>query len=150
MESEALSCTFDFGEDALRIITPAYLMIDGEWQKFNALWDTGSDLCRLSRELFAKHSFEPAKPKLTHSHSGVDAEPSKACYCDLLLPNGAVFPHNGFLESDLSEEEFDIIIGMDVIIDGDMAISNYENHVVFTFRCPSQGKIDFKDNPTES
>lgn len=39
----------------------------------------------------------------------------------------------------------DIVIGMDVISQGDFAISNFEGKTIFTFRCPSVAKIDFKE-----
>jgi len=37
----------------------------------------------------------------------------------------------------------DVLIGMDIIARGDFAITNHGGNTVFTFRCPSDGKIDF-------
>ncbi len=39
----------------------------------------------------------------------------------------------------------DVLIGMDVINMGDLAISNFNNQTVFSFRMPSIEKIDFAE-----
>lgn len=41
-------------------------------------------------------------------------------------------------------DEFDFIIGMDVISMGDLAITNHEGTATFSFRVPSMERIDFQ------
>ena len=38
----------------------------------------------------------------------------------------------------------DVLIGMDIIGRGDLAISNYEGQTMLSFRVPSQGPIDLR------
>jgi len=38
----------------------------------------------------------------------------------------------------------DVVIGMDIISQGDFAVSNYGGKTQFTFRTPSAGHIDFR------
>jgi hypothetical protein len=47
----------------------------------------------------------------------------------------------------IDENDFDVIIGMDIITCGDFAISNYGRKTVVSFRIPSQNPpIDFRDS----
>ena len=41
----------------------------------------------------------------------------------------------------------DVLIGMDVITQGDLAITNYNGHTRFTFRAPPQPTLDFQTRP---
>ena len=43
------------------------------------------------------------------------------------------------------DESKDIIIGMDVISKGDLAVTNYEGKTVLSFREPSAGRVIFDD-----
>lgn len=47
------------------------------------------------------------------------------------------------VESSIRAQGFDVLIGMDIISQGDFCVSNYRGRTVFTFRIPSQGVIDF-------
>ena len=40
-------------------------------------------------------------------------------------------------------DEYDVVIGMDVICNGDMAITYKEDKTTFSFRIPSEKEIDF-------
>ena len=56
-------------------------------------------------------------------------------------------PNFGFLHISVTLGKLpkgsDVLIGMDIITQGDLAITNHNGFTVFTFRCPSDGKIDF-------
>lgn len=47
------------------------------------------------------------------------------------------------IEADNLGPDGDVLIGMDIITLGDFAVSTYEGRTAFTFRMPSQGRIDF-------
>lgn len=40
-------------------------------------------------------------------------------------------------------DEYDVVIGMDVICHGDLAITNKDDKTTFSFRIPSETEIDF-------
>ena len=60
---------------------------------------------------------------------------------DLYLPNGLIVRELLVALGDFAD--FDVLVGMDVITLGDLAVTNANGQTVFTFRVPSQGGIDF-------
>ena len=62
-------------------------------------------------------------------------------YIDLYLPNHVLIRELPVMEGQPSG--CDILIGMDVILKGDFAVSTFDNKTTFTFRVPSMKKIDF-------
>ena len=44
---------------------------------------------------------------------------------------------------EFDRDEYDVVIGMDVICKGDLAVTNYNNQTTFSFRIPSNEEIDF-------
>ena len=60
---------------------------------------------------------------------------------DLLLPNDVRVTDVAVTEADIPTT--DVLIGMDIIMLGDFAVSNFEGKTCFTFRIPSMRKIDF-------
>jgi hypothetical protein len=63
-------------------------------------------------------------------------------YVDMLLPNHlnitGIPVLKGILPGDI-----DVLIGMDIISQGDFAVTNVESRTVLSFRCPSLRTIDF-------
>lgn len=49
----------------------------------------------------------------------------------------------------IHEEKIDLLLGMDFIKGGDFAISEYDGTICFSFRYPSEGFIDFKEQEIE-
>lgn len=48
------------------------------------------------------------------------------------------------MDSEIGKQGIDVLIGMDIISNGDFAISNYEGRTQFSFRIPSQEHIEYK------
>ena len=44
---------------------------------------------------------------------------------------------------EFDSDEYDVVIGMDVICNGDFAITNQDDKTTFSFRIPSEVEIDF-------
>ena len=44
---------------------------------------------------------------------------------------------------EFDSDEYDVVIGMDVICNGDLAITNQDDKTTFSFRIPSVAEIDF-------
>ena len=57
------------------------------------------------------------------------------------LPTGDIITNIMAMEFDT--DEYDVVIGMDVICNGDMAITNKDDKTTFSFRIPSEQEIDF-------
>jgi hypothetical protein len=106
-----------------------------------ALWDTGSSTSSISKRL-AKHlafiSIEVCEVAGIH---GIDI--SNVYIADILLPNSVVM-HNIYVTEFFDNDAFDVIIGMDIITQGDFAISNETNNTTVSFRIPpGHPAIDF-------
>ncbi|MBK5203582.1 MAG: SEC-C domain-containing protein [Prolixibacteraceae bacterium] len=63
----------------------------------------------------------------------------------LLLPNNVSFRSVSVTECE-SLGAFDVLIGMDIIGNGDFAVSNLDGKTHMTFRLPSCENIDFVKN----
>lgn len=60
---------------------------------------------------------------------------------NVILPNRVRFLNLTVSEGDL--KGFDVLIGMDIMSQGDVAFSNYGKQSAFSFRLPSCGKTDY-------
>ncbi|MCR4849209.1 MAG: hypothetical protein K5920_10235 [Bacteroidales bacterium] len=58
------------------------------------------------------------------------------------LPTGDVVTN--VLASEFDGEDYDLIVGMDVIQNGDLAVTNFNDITTFSFRIPSKKAIDFE------
>ena len=65
-------------------------------------------------------------------------------YVDLIVPGEMIFKTLEVTEGEL--EDVDVLIGMDVISQGDFSISNGNNETVVAFRSPAGEPIKFESN----
>ena len=65
-------------------------------------------------------------------------------YVDLIVPGEMIFKTLEVTEGEL--EYVDVLIGMDVISQGDFSISNGNNETVVAFRSPAGEPIKFESN----
>lgn len=105
-----------------------------------AVWDTGATSTLISSKIvkelglqvYGKSGFSSAngvvETNVYEIHLGV---PPAGVVCNVLA-----------LEKD--NEDYEVVIGMDVISKGDFTFSNYEGHSTFSFRLPSQEEIILK------
>jgi len=66
----------------------------------------------------------------------------------IFLPNHVVVPEVTVSECNLLGS--DVLIGMDIIGNGDFAVTNLDGKTVFSFRLPSRERIDFVKRPAPS
>jgi hypothetical protein len=105
-----------------------------------ALWDTGASQCVVSQKFVISLG-------LTSVGSGVvrHAGGSSSCNRYMLnfyLPNRVAFPGIMVSECDIADN-FDVIIGMDIITSGDFSLTNVGGKTLFSFRFPSMESVDF-------
>lgn len=104
-----------------------------------AIWDTGATGSVITQHIVDSCGLKPVGMTMV---SGVhSAERSPVYLVNIELPNV------GFADISVTLGKLpkgtDVLIGMDIITRGDMAITNHGGHTYFTFRCPSHSKIDF-------
>lgn len=110
------------------------------WKK--ALWDTGATQCSISDRLAAEINLPQVDFVDVATAVGIIQLPVHKIH--LILPNNLVI-HDlevvGFMYSD---DDCDLIIGMDIMTQGDLSITNMEGRTVFSFRIPSLHMVDFE------
>ena len=110
--------------------------------QYRALWDTGATKTCVSKKLARALKLKTVGYEFVHSASGLGQEPSPIYHVGVTLPNRVAIKELKVILTDLPDD-FDVLIGMDIIGRGDMAISNNGGKTVFTFQTPSSGPIDF-------
>lgn len=111
-----------------------------EHRKYVALWDTGATATGITPRIVQELGLKPSGAVNVSGVHGSKIVPTY--YINLRLPNNV-----GFYGIPATEVEnigaADVLIGMDIIIYGDFAISNFNDTTVFSFRTPSIETIDF-------
>ena len=96
------------------------------------MWDTGSENTLVSSRIIKEMGLQPIGQVGVSGIGGNTV--SNAYYIHLDLNSGDVIAYLEVLESDF--DDYDVIIGMDVIGYGDFHLDNSSGHSVFSFRIP--------------
>lgn len=109
-----------------------------------AIWDTGATHTVVTSKVVIDLGLKPSG-KVTVRGVGPAGAPqeheSNTYLINVFLPNNVGI--TGVRVSENSIEGSDVLIGMDVITSGDLAITNHNGKTTFTFRVPSCDEIDF-------
>ena len=113
---------------------------------FDAIWDTGATASAISERVVKKCGLKPTSITEVNTAGGL-------VYCDTYLvsiglPNNVGFPEMRVTEAPLVG--IDVLIGMDIILRGDLVVTNYQGKTVFSYRTPSASKIDFVQEINQS
>ena len=111
-------------------------------KEYNALWDTGATGSVITRKVVNESGLKPIGRAIVHHAKGSSS--TLVYLVSIFLPNNVCFGSVRVTEGDLSGDT-EVLIGMDIISRGDFAISNKDGKTVFTYRIPSQERIDFVD-----
>jgi len=106
-----------------------------------ALIDTGATGSCISRRFAESAQLKAYKRTKIRGFNGISIVPVYSL--DVLLPNSILFINMDVAEFQ-SNNNFDFIIGMNILRMGDMALTNAKGEMVFTFRIPpAETHIDF-------
>jgi len=104
-----------------------------------AMWDTGATNTVLSPKVIQALGLQPFAQS---GVVGVGGDKDCGVYkVNLGLPGGQIVCDVTAYESDL---DYDMLIGMDVILLGDFCFTNKDGQSVFSFRLPSTEHIELK------
>jgi hypothetical protein len=105
-----------------------------------SLWDTGASVSLISSRVVKVLGLNSiGKSGVSGYNEGVDVKDTYLVHIG--LPTGDIVTNIMAMEFD--SDEYDVVIGMDVICKGDLAVTNYNNQTTFSFRIPSNEEIDF-------
>ena len=107
--------------------------------EFMAIWDTGATNTCISKKVVTSLGLQQTGVAAVTGVHGTENRPTYLV--NLTLPNKVRFPVLKVTE--LKFVGGDVLIGMDIIVNGDLAITNFDGKTAFSFHCPSAGKIDF-------
>jgi len=117
--------------------------------EFEAIWDTGATKSVITEKVISKCGLKPTGMVKMHGVTGTaDAE---TYLVEVVLPNRVLVGGITAAKANLVGSE-DVLIGMDIISLGDLAISSFYRKTSFSFRIPSIGRVDFlpaKERPKD-
>ena len=129
-------------------VCEAYVPVPGKKHpkvyKFKALWDTGATRTTISKNVVNALGLIPIGRGAV-SHVGGDGT-AGLYIVNIILPNGLESRPMRVLDGVLGD--FDILIGMDIIANGDFAVTHSDGKTTFSFQIPSVNKIDFEKEST--
>ena len=108
-------------------------------QKFLALWDTGASGSVICQDVVDALGLVATGQVKVHGVTGEHLSPT--FLVNIMLPNGVHFP--GLTVTLGKFHGFHMLVGMDIITEGDFSITNKDGSTVFSFRCPSMHHIDY-------
>lgn len=106
---------------------------------FDAIWDTGATNSVITQKVIDDCGLVATGIAQVHGVHGVSQ--SETYLINIALPDKVVFA--GIRATKGSFTGGDILIGMDIMNQGDFAVTNHNGITKFSFRVPSQGHIDF-------
>jgi predicted aspartyl protease len=120
---------------SVRPAQSVFASLDGKFPSANvqALWDTGATASAISPRLATQLGLKPIG-RTTVCAAGNKYE-SDVYFIDVLLPNKVMVQDVRVTRAE-TIEGFDLLVGMDIILLGDMAITNAGKQTVFSFRYP--------------
>jgi len=121
--------------------------VDLKVQTVKALWDTGATHTAISNRLANEMQLPSEDFARVSTVSGILRVP--IYIIQLGLPNHFAFEEVEVVEfAYVDEDDCDLIIGMDIMTQGDLAITNFEGKTVFSFRIPALHRVDFEAEHT--
>ena len=145
--NQCAAFTSDFQGLQQKIITPTEVLAalsGGTPRRYGALWDTGATHSCVTPKVVNQLGLKPSGLMMKMGSAFASKE-TKTYLVDLILPNGVRFPKWRVAEI-ADNNDWNVIIGMDIIQTGDFAITNKENRTVCSFRMPSLARIDFVED----
>ena len=112
--------------------------------EFLATWDTGATNTMISQKVVDECKLISTGVTLIGTAGGVIQ--ANTYVIDLVLPDNVVINNLNVACGKLNNT--DVLVGMDIMNNGDFAVSNYEGQTRFTFRVPSLQPIDFVKDRT--
>lgn len=108
--------------------------------EFTAIWDTGATNSVITQKVIDECGLKPIGMAKVYHANGESL--TTVYFASIFLPNKVVIPqlrvNKGVIAGDA-----EMLIGMDIISQGDFAVTNKDGKTTFSFRTPSIECIDF-------
>lgn len=111
--------------------------------KVNALWDTGAQVCVMTRALADSLGFRYTHTMASQGIGGDVTSPLGVAYVSLASDGQVVDTLAAVVDSLPGDGRYSFIIGMDFIRKGALAISSTGMETALSFRIPAVRNVDF-------
>lgn len=134
---------FTVKADGLRRQLKANVTIsaDGHSTTVPALWDTGATCSCISMDVVKSLGLIATGFMGMSTPSGQNIV--NTYLVAVLLPNDVPISDLMVCDSQIGAQGIGMLVGMDIISQGDFLVSNYKGKTVFSFRMPSDATMDF-------
>jgi predicted aspartyl protease len=117
-------------------------------KEYTAIWDTGATNSVISKKIVEELNLKPINKVKIHHASGMSV--ANVYLINIGLPSKVMIGNLEVSDADLSdqigipdEDQMRVLIGMDIIGTGDLAVTNADDKTTLSFRFPSLREIDF-------
>lgn len=141
MTSDVKAFTCFYPSHSLVLANQVKVVSRGQSLEVPAVWDTGATRTCVSTVLAEKLGLESRGTSTAITPSGRDVFPS--FLVNLELPNGVTVNDLKVVGTQIHKQRLGVLIGMDVITQGDFAVSCKAGRTQFTFRMPSVEDADY-------
>ena len=124
-----------------QLLNEADIWIDSGTYKAKTLWDTGATNSCISMQVVQALSLIATGQKDISTPSGRDTV--NTYLVNITLPNNVVIPDIEVCDSKIGNQGLDLLVGMDIINQGDLSVTNFNGQTVFSFCTPSTRRIDY-------
>lgn len=135
------SFTVSYSGISRQLMSEVAIKYNEQTIKVQGQWDTGATGSCLSHDVVKNLKLVPTGKKQVRTPSG--SRIINTYIVDILLPNNVLITECEVMDSEIGAQGIGALIGMDIISEGDFAVSNVNGKTVFTFQCPSKHRIDF-------
>ena len=124
-----------------KLINSAVIEYNRKSIPVKAQWDTGATGTCISKEVVKKLGLIPTGMVNVNTPSGIGIMNKYMVH--LILNNEVIIMNLVVMDSEIGKQGIDVLIGMDIISQGDFAVSNYDGKTQFSFRLPSQEHVEY-------
>ena len=124
-----------------RLINIIDIVYGQKSMKATALWDTGANVCCISKSVAEALEMVSTGRKRIQTPSGTSIY--KTYLVDLILPNHVEIKDVEVCESEIGDQGLGLLVGMNIITMGDFSVTNHNGKTVFSFRVPSMQRVDY-------
>jgi len=117
---------------------------DYNTNSYKAIWDTGATGTLITQKAVDECALNPIG--VAEAQTAAGKTRTNSYLVNVWLPNKIIVPNVQVILGDLASNA-DVLIGMNIIGQGDFAVTNMEGKTVFSFRFPSVERIDFVKFP---
>jgi hypothetical protein len=134
--------TTKYGSLSRKLINDVTLCNGSKQLSVKAQWDTGATNSCISEEVVNNLSLDAVGVTQVHTPSSTSIR--STYLLDIVLPNSVEIKDVRVNDSEIGKQGIGILIGMDIMLLGDFAVSNYEGKTTFSFRVPSLEETDYR------